>query len=253
MHAIGSLIHLVFNSRSLQIKQTRYSSIIAASALSLSSLSSFSPRKIISKGLLTYTRTTPHRIGFSAPMSSPFSTRCPSELLVKCFQFCVYPDVPDMEPGSAPILLTYVCRRWREVVLETPLLWSRLRLDQLFPPEFPLFGCYLQRSKGMPLTCSLRDSLQAGAGHYDPFFLRLLEEADRWYDIALGGSYRQSDVRVVAPELAFPRLQRLQIMDWPSDASISLRSIFKNSPNLRRVALKVPYICDCLKLMPFLS
>ncbi|EIM89612.1 uncharacterized protein STEHIDRAFT_165987, partial [Stereum hirsutum FP-91666 SS1] len=199
-------------------------------------------------------------------MSSAFSTKCPPELLVECFLYCVYADVPDMDPDSAPILLARICRRWREVVLETPLLWSRFRLrkvtnqpneiglsSQVHSPALIAFGRHLQRSKSMPLTCSLRDSTQAGGGRYDPFFLRLLEEADRWYDIALGGPYRQSDVYVAAHPTSFPNLQSIQILDWPNDASTSLRSIFTSSPEIKRIALKVPYICDCLKLVPSLS
>lgn len=186
-------------------------------------------------------------------MNSPFSTKCPPEILVECFIYCVYPNTPDVDPDSAPILLTHICRRWREIALHTPPLWSRFRLDQLLRSALVPFGRHLQRSKGTQLTCLLRDSSQAAAGQYNPFLLRLLDEHDRWYDIALAGPFRQSNIHILAPEISFPKLHSLQILDWPNDASTSLRPIFKNSPNLRRLALKVPYICDCLKLMPSLS
>lgn len=186
-------------------------------------------------------------------MNFPIATKCPSEILVECFLYCVYLEVPNINPESAPILLTRICRRWRDIVLETPLLWSHFRLDQTLRPALVPFEHYLRRSKDTLLTCSLRDSSQASGGQYDAFLLRLLEESDRWYNIALIGPFRQSVIHVLAPKVSFPKLLSLQILDWPNDASTSLRSVFKNSPHLRRLALKVPYICDCLKLIPSLS
>ncbi|KAF8426142.1 hypothetical protein L210DRAFT_3335584, partial [Boletus edulis BED1] len=50
--------------------------------------------------------------------------RLPVELHGRIFVECL-PDGPYVEPASkeAPLLLVQVCRRWREVALQTPQLW----------------------------------------------------------------------------------------------------------------------------------
>lgn len=156
-------------------------------------------------------------------MDSPFSTRCPSELLVECFHFCTSLEVLDLDPNSAPIILTRVCRRWREVSLETPLFWSRFRLQQidswtneagdapteLNPPALRVLGLHLERSRSMPLTFFLQDSTQAGGRYYGPLLSRLLKERNRWYDISPPGPYKQSNIVFGTSVNTFPKLQSL--------------------------------------------
>ncbi|KAG1837743.1 hypothetical protein C8R48DRAFT_577243, partial [Suillus tomentosus] len=53
--------------------------------------------------------------------------RFPTEILSQIFNHClpdyIYLLSPSSLPVQAPILLTRVCRRWREVAVGTPRLW----------------------------------------------------------------------------------------------------------------------------------
>ncbi|KAG1856128.1 hypothetical protein F4604DRAFT_1215802 [Suillus subluteus] len=55
--------------------------------------------------------------------------RLPTEVLCHIFDYCL-PDTKYLSPtpDMAPILLTRVCRRWREVAVDMPSLWCRLSL-----------------------------------------------------------------------------------------------------------------------------
>lgn len=53
------------------------------------------------------------------------SSRCPIELLSEIFLHCAdYPILSVVDGQLAPLLLLRVCRRWNEVALATPRLWS---------------------------------------------------------------------------------------------------------------------------------
>ncbi|KAG2738844.1 hypothetical protein P692DRAFT_20757495, partial [Suillus brevipes Sb2] len=55
--------------------------------------------------------------------SSPVH-RLPTEILSEIFLLCF----PQDQPGLAPLLLSTVCRRWREVAVGFPKLWCMLQL-----------------------------------------------------------------------------------------------------------------------------
>ncbi|KAG1771503.1 hypothetical protein EDD22DRAFT_863416 [Suillus occidentalis] len=56
--------------------------------------------------------------------------RVPSEILSLIFVRCL-PDTEHLLPSSksAPMLLTRICRRWREVVVGMSSLWCRVIVD----------------------------------------------------------------------------------------------------------------------------
>ncbi|KAF7337861.1 hypothetical protein MVEN_02009100 [Mycena venus] len=57
-------------------------------------------------------------------------SRLPPELVVLIFLYCL-PDDEFVTPSltTAPLLLSVVCRRWREIAFSTPKLWSSLSLE----------------------------------------------------------------------------------------------------------------------------
>ncbi|KAH8825297.1 hypothetical protein DL96DRAFT_1612707 [Flagelloscypha sp. PMI_526] len=63
-------------------------------------------------------------------------------------------DSSDAELWSPfPVLVSHVCRQWREVAIETPTLWTNIS----FGAEVPLdaIKVYLQRSKGHPIHVAI--------------------------------------------------------------------------------------------------
>ncbi|KAG2754827.1 hypothetical protein P692DRAFT_20828180 [Suillus brevipes Sb2] len=60
--------------------------------------------------------------------------RLPPEILSLIFHHCLIPDgllmIPRLpEPYLAPVLLTRICRSWRDVAVNTPSLWCKLHVE----------------------------------------------------------------------------------------------------------------------------
>jgi hypothetical protein len=86
--------------------------------------------------------------------------RLPTEILSHIFISCL-PEDKYLSPASrlAPILLTRICRRWREVAAGTPSLWCRLRLaieHNDWQKRASCYDAWLKRTLGRPLSLSLR-------------------------------------------------------------------------------------------------
>lgn len=101
----------------------------------------------------------------------------PDEIIVWIFQLLPIPDRTN--EVSVIIRMSGVCRRWRTVAIETPILWSRIRLHYLARPHYIGRLC-LERSKACPLHVSLRE--------HDDDLLRLVVSAvSRWETLKLTG------------------------------------------------------------------
>ncbi|KAE9397862.1 hypothetical protein BT96DRAFT_822742, partial [Gymnopus androsaceus JB14] len=82
-----------------------------------------------------------------------------SEIFIQCLP--TEPSYPVRDLNEAPLLLTTVCRHWRIVSLNTPLLWNSLHL--FLPPHLSSDVCsrrvagaklWLKRSGSLPLFIS---------------------------------------------------------------------------------------------------
>ncbi|KAG1725818.1 hypothetical protein EDD22DRAFT_961555 [Suillus occidentalis] len=89
--------------------------------------------------------------------------RLPTEVLSQIFHYCL-PEIGEfqhLKPPSAseaPMLLTSVCRRWREVAIATPTLWCELAIDcedQWRKRRIFCYKSWLKRSRGCPLSLEL--------------------------------------------------------------------------------------------------
>ncbi|KAG1747869.1 uncharacterized protein EDB91DRAFT_48474 [Suillus paluster] len=86
--------------------------------------------------------------------------RLPTEILSIIFHYCLPPS-PSPSPLEAPMLLTGICRRWREVAVGTPGLWCWLTVESQYDSEDwrrEAFWCdsWIKRSRGLPLSLTLR-------------------------------------------------------------------------------------------------
>ncbi|KAF9260660.1 hypothetical protein L218DRAFT_871799, partial [Marasmius fiardii PR-910] len=63
---------------------------------------------------------------------TPFR-RLPVDIIREIFVRCLNP-YPTRSMKDAPLLLTTICKSWRQITLETPALWSSIHL---FIPELP--------------------------------------------------------------------------------------------------------------------
>lgn len=88
-----------------------------------------------------------------------FSWRPPTEILSEVFLYCLPQDeylCPT--PQVAPLLLTTICRRWREVAVGLPSLWCRLQMKaehDNWEKRALCYNLWLKRSGGCPLSLRL--------------------------------------------------------------------------------------------------
>jgi hypothetical protein len=82
--------------------------------------------------------------------------RLPTETLSQIFMFCLPQDQHlSPKPGLAPVLLTTICRQWREIAIGFPKLWCMLQLqvDRADWQQRALcYDTWLKRSRGCPLS-----------------------------------------------------------------------------------------------------
>ncbi|KAG2067317.1 hypothetical protein BDR04DRAFT_1105192 [Suillus decipiens] len=86
--------------------------------------------------------------------------RLPTEILSQIFISCL-PEDKYLSPASrlAPLLLTRICRRWREVAVGMPSLWCRLRLaveHNDWQKRALCYDSWLKRTSGHPISLALR-------------------------------------------------------------------------------------------------
>ncbi|KAG2032892.1 hypothetical protein BDR03DRAFT_731357 [Suillus americanus] len=83
--------------------------------------------------------------------------RLPAEVLSQIFAHCL-PNERCLSPASkaAPMLLTRVCRRWREVAVDMSSLWQGLYVDKDWQRAAFCYESWLKRSRGRPLSLGLK-------------------------------------------------------------------------------------------------
>lgn len=64
--------------------------------------------------------------------------------------------LPKLHPKEAPLLLTQICREWRDIALTTRSLWARLELPRSDDDRIlPILHKYISLSQPLPLALSL--------------------------------------------------------------------------------------------------
>jgi hypothetical protein len=108
--------------------------------------------------------------------SSPVH-RLPTEILSEIFLLCL----PQDQPGLAPVLLTTICRRWREVAVGFPKLWCMLQFqvdcnDSDWQQRALFYDSLLQRSRGCPLSLKIvcHDELSELRQVLEPYIKQIL-------------------------------------------------------------------------------
>ncbi|KAJ3921921.1 hypothetical protein F5877DRAFT_75772 [Lentinula edodes] len=109
-------------------------------------------------------------IGAHQALMSPIR-QIPSETLADIFVWCLPADRNAVRSlKEAPLLLTTICRNWRQVALDTPRLWTSLHI--FLPPYLSDIAVskraigvktWLQRSGSLPLSISFHAKPQFGA------------------------------------------------------------------------------------------
>jgi hypothetical protein len=185
---------------------------------------------------------------------SPARRLCP-ELWYEIFLECVSPttgDDPDaiMFPQNfstsvAPLLLTQVCRGWREMALSLPRLWSSLALS--FRPKSSsrclLAQRWLKRASGCPLTLRIDQPVGAFDGvptaSAQRLVIDIITTSHRWLNVDLSLYIPSPFLEpFIAVKHELPILQRLAISFPQAGAARNpYLTTFKYAPRLHTVHL----------------
>ncbi|KAJ7078328.1 hypothetical protein B0H15DRAFT_1025924 [Mycena belliarum] len=107
----------------------------------------------------------------------------PTEITIEVFLRCAASNrLPSPSPSEAPLLLAQICSRWRQLVLDTPVLWRSL-LFHGDSSSAELLELWLSRSGSMPLDYTLYCSEPSRAG---ALIEASILHSHRWQNISLG-------------------------------------------------------------------
>ncbi|KAJ7080562.1 hypothetical protein C8R43DRAFT_965704 [Mycena crocata] len=176
-----------------------------------------------------------------ARLSFPVLT-LPNEITSNIFVECLVPS-PDItpprvrpSPAKAPLLVSQICRHWRDVAVATGELWNSLDL-QLYRVDGAstdgaanLLECWFSRAKGHPLALTLRAYGQEIPAN---LFAAMLSYSGRLRCLELDIS--EDQFVGVDPVPSFPILQvlRTRFETLEVELSTPMRELIRNSPQLR--------------------
>ncbi|KAG1886140.1 hypothetical protein F4604DRAFT_1951531 [Suillus subluteus] len=154
------------------------------------------------------------RRSFSSPIS-----RLPTEILSEIFLYCLPEDEHLVHASKqAPVLLTKICRRWREVAVGLPRLWCSLQLEVGYDDWQQRAFCYDFWLKRSGRSCSSHTFSKSRTlsldfqSCYGPFMMEdfhalkeLTIRQDVLYDLARATSHTLSKLPV--------NLRRINMLD----------------------------------------
>lgn len=172
----------------------------------------------------------------------------------------IYPLL--LDKTNSPDVLAQVSRRWREVALSMPELWSRITLSP-HPRAISMYlqhkqqdkdttrGCFerwLERSKNASLYIDLNPNLHVPDEIYASFLIPSLLDAlerhvNRLRDLRVTETKSPHNIAIERPDITAPRLERVVLR--PSVTKVGWIpiqvSLFKNAPKLSHLSLPVSY------------
>ncbi|KAG5634098.1 hypothetical protein H0H81_003421, partial [Sphagnurus paluster] len=152
----------------------------------------------------------------------------PLELLQKIFSFCLPSYNCAMSAAEAPLILTCICRKWREAALSAPQFWSRLHISMPSCTDENLrskgvisrYGdaikTWLDRASGLPLSISFVNGLSSQnpglSDRLDSHILGIIASfARNWVHLNLKLKYEQLAHFSHLTESNVPLLETVQL------------------------------------------
>ncbi|KAJ7154283.1 hypothetical protein C8R46DRAFT_448588 [Mycena filopes] len=189
-------------------------------------------------------------------------TTLPPEILGEIFMHCLEglgEIVPN--PKNAPLLLCNICRRWREVALSTPRLWSSLAVDfgaisDCHGTQLGVYRDWLMRARKAPVTLFLNDLQRPDLHTSMKTLLSII--------VGLSPQWRDVELRLAGNLTPFlfstdgvflgklPLLEKLAISILPpqepapdddsDDTPSEIALLFTDAPRLRHLILDKDYL-----------
>ncbi|KAF9567170.1 hypothetical protein CPC08DRAFT_814372 [Agrocybe pediades] len=172
--------------------------------------------------------------------SPPAASRCPPEIICIIFEYSV-PDPPQHDSdlrdpshrqySSIPLTLGAICKHWRSIAWDTPLLWTTISIaiDNFNKPErVTLVEEWLARSRNLPLNIilHLRRPLDLPQDAYTPLLKAIAATSHRWRTMSmkLPWDLTQS-LCEMAEELPMIHALRMDLFEGGSMATLDLYDV----------------------------
>ena len=160
----------------------------------------------------------------------------PTELLAEIFTLCLSENWHDrrFDVRQAPLLLSNICKRWREIALSTPFLWSTLIFDSNKASPVALARTWLARSATVPLYIKISQPFVDTCGQdWTINVLNLLvAETERWEHIDIWARYRINS-HMLPFKNRLPALKSITVAIPPEVSDNTIFSPFTEVPLLR--------------------
>ncbi|KAJ7633193.1 hypothetical protein FB45DRAFT_1003327 [Roridomyces roridus] len=168
----------------------------------------------------------------------------PSEITSEIFLYFLppYPQRPSFWGYQSPSFLLRICRRWRDVALTTPALWSGVQLTidpQRHVRQSRLLDMWLQRSRNCPLSIQLgySEELMPSEDEEDEdeegFVESLRSHAMRWQEMDI--SLPLDNLRKITGSMPLLRRLTIGVDRWDTETPLAL---FTDAPALKHVVLR---------------
>ncbi|KAG1862644.1 hypothetical protein F4604DRAFT_1574444 [Suillus subluteus] len=157
----------------------------------------------------------------------------PTEVLSQIFAHCL-PVEHRLSPASkaVPMLLTRICRRWREVAVNMPSLWQRLYVGKDWQRAAFCYESWLKRSRGRPLSLEL----QCHENNWTELRSLLQPHINRVSSLSLDFYQNVPQLEVTITD--FLALEELTIsLDWSDSAARMVQSISQPPCTLRSLTV----------------
>ena len=181
--------------------------------------------------------------------------RLPTEIMQQIFMNCrTTRRLPLLRNKEVPILLTHVCRFWRELALDMPALWDRIHIPFGGPPSAESDSKFMRCAKPWlvaagenPLTVSIYSALGAlseGDGSLEPFIRReILDRAHQIQHLILEVDHRLLNlIANTLPPTSWTILEKVtlkRIGDFSEEYHRGLKRVEQlsiwDAPQLRRI------------------
>ncbi|KAJ6560158.1 hypothetical protein B0H19DRAFT_109672 [Mycena capillaripes] len=155
----------------------------------------------------------------------------------------VYPSCPPLAGLLSPILLTQICRKWREIALTTPALWRAITLSG---NPFPLNHIIrmLSRSGSCPLSIRMdEDEDDIHEIRASELLAAAVTHCERWEYVQL--KFVQSEFPTIQDTLPLLRHLALEFDGFPSNI------VVREAPLLRTVVLSCHDPSDVILALPW--
>ncbi|KAJ7121025.1 hypothetical protein C8R44DRAFT_981894 [Mycena epipterygia] len=144
----------------------------------------------------------------------------------------------------SPLLLSQICRQWRDVAVSTPSLWNAIQLNLDNPDrhqqQLRLLEAWLARSGNCPLSISLERSLDGREDISTAAFVEAIVcHTPRWYDMNV--QLPHEELHLIKGPMPLLRTLKFGPTTYSSadDDDTSLVVPFGQAPNLKAAVLSV--------------